>query len=158
MLSLIERGDTSATAVTLEKVATALGVPLASLFDDPTAVFDPVSRSEGRAPWRDPDTGYKRWNISPAGYASPLQIVEVEFPPRTRVAYETGPRRPVVHQQIWVLEGSMEITLGDTTYTLHRGDCLAMKLDVPITYRNRSSRTARYVVVIASSDRNLGRR
>ena len=34
MLSLIERGESSPTAVTLEKVATGLGVSLATLFED----------------------------------------------------------------------------------------------------------------------------
>jgi hypothetical protein len=31
----------------------------------------------------------------------------VQFPPRAQVAYETGAREPVVHQQIWVLEGTI---------------------------------------------------
>jgi transcriptional regulator with XRE-family HTH domain len=34
MISLIERGETSATAVVLEKIATGLGVTLGALFDD----------------------------------------------------------------------------------------------------------------------------
>jgi len=44
MISLIERGESSPTAVVLEKLATGLGVPLASLFDAPAAPADPVSR------------------------------------------------------------------------------------------------------------------
>ena len=35
MISLIERGESSPTAVVLEKLATGLGVPLASFFDAP---------------------------------------------------------------------------------------------------------------------------
>ena len=38
MISLIERGESSPTAVVLERLATGLGVPLASLFDPPSAV------------------------------------------------------------------------------------------------------------------------
>src|SRR3954470_16889728 len=37
MISLIERGESSPTAVVLEKLATGLGVMLASLFDPPAA-------------------------------------------------------------------------------------------------------------------------
>ena len=44
MISLVERGETSPTAVVLEKLATALGVSLASLFDAPSASAEPVSR------------------------------------------------------------------------------------------------------------------
>jgi hypothetical protein len=32
----------------------------------------------------------------------PIQIVEVQFPPRGRVAFETGARGHRVHQQVWV--------------------------------------------------------
>jgi len=34
MLSLVERGETSPTAVVLEKIATALGISLAAMFDE----------------------------------------------------------------------------------------------------------------------------
>jgi len=37
MISLIERGETSPTAVFLEKLAAGLGMPLASLFEGPAA-------------------------------------------------------------------------------------------------------------------------
>src|SRR6187401_774072 len=50
MLSLIERGESSPTAVILEKLAAGLRVTLASLFDAPTAAAQapsgPVSRRE----------------------------------------------------------------------------------------------------------------
>lgn len=149
MLSLIERGESSPTAIVLEKIATALGVPLASLFEDPSARASPVSRRADRTPWRDPQAGYQRWNISPPGFPSPIQIIDVIFPPHAKVAFETGVREPEVHQQIWVKDGQMEVTLGSVTYSLSKGDCLAMKLDRPITYRNRTDKPANYVVVIA---------
>lgn len=158
MLSLIERGESSPTAIVLEKVATALGVPLASLFEDPAATVNPVSRRVDRTAWRDPQAGYQRWNISPPGYPSPIQIVEVVFPPKAKVAFETAAREPEVHQQIWMTDGQMEVSLGPVTYSLAKGDCLAMKLDQPITYRNRTTKPAHYVVVIATPDRTTLRK
>src|SRR6266404_7959741 len=129
MISLVERGESSPTAVVLEKIATGLGVPLAALFDDPRASVNPVSRSDDRTPWRDPQSGYVRRNISPANFPSPIQIVEVVLPAGARVAYETGARDVTMHQQIWVQEGSVEVTLGSVTYRLAPDDCLAMQLD-----------------------------
>src|SRR5436853_6995678 len=41
MISLIERGESSPTAVVLEKLAVGLNVPLASLFDAPAAAEGP---------------------------------------------------------------------------------------------------------------------
>lgn len=150
MLSLIERAESSPTAVVLERIATGLGVPLASLFEDSTASASPVSRRAERTPWRDPQSGYVRCNISPANFPSPIQIVEVVLPPGARVAYETGARAMNIHQQIWVQVGDIEITLGHTTHRLAQDDCLAMRLDEPITYRNRTRKPARYIVVVAT--------
>jgi transcriptional regulator with XRE-family HTH domain len=149
MISLIERGESSPTAVVLEKLATGLGVPLASLFDAPAASVDPVSRRKDQVEWRDPASGYVRRNVSPAGFPSPLQIVEVAFPPGARVAYETGARPGVTHQQIWVLQGAIEVTLVKERYELGAGDCLAMVLDRPITFRNSTAKPARYAVILA---------
>jgi len=150
MLSLIERGESSPTAVVLEKIATGLGVTLASLFEDPTAPISPVSRREDRTPWKDPQTGYIRRNISPANYPSPLQIVEVVLPAGARVAYETSAREAVVHQQIWIQEGTIELTLGRLVYRLTEDDCLAMKLDAPTTFHNPMRKRARYIVALAT--------
>jgi hypothetical protein len=150
MISLIERGETSPTAVVLEKIATGLGVSLATLFEISTAPASPVSRREERTPWRDPESGYLRWNISPPNFDSPIQIVEVLLPAGARVAYETGARDVHIHQQIWVQQGNIEVTLGRTVYGLCEGDCFAMRLNEPIAFHNRTRKPAKYVVVIAT--------
>jgi transcriptional regulator with XRE-family HTH domain len=151
MISLIERGESSPTAVVLEKIATGLGVPLATLFDDATAAASPVSRRVDRSVWRDPQSGYLRRNISPANFPSPIRIVEVVLPAGARVAYETAAREVSIHQQIWVQTGSIEITLGSVTYRLAQDDCLAMQLNEPTAFRNRTSKPARYMVVVATA-------
>jgi transcriptional regulator with XRE-family HTH domain len=148
MISLIERGESSPTAVVLEKLAAGLGVPLAALFDAPEARAVPLSRRKDQVEWRDPASGYVRRNVSPAGFPSPIHIVEVLFPAGARVAYETAARPGVQHQQIWVLQGTIEVTVGRTNHRLEAGDCLAMVLDQPITFRNRTAKSARYAVVI----------
>jgi transcriptional regulator with XRE-family HTH domain len=158
MLSLIERGEASPTAVVLEKVATGLGVSLASLFEDPGAAVSPVSRKAERVPWKDPDTGYIRRNISPPGFPSPIQIVEVMLPAGARVAYETGARDASIHQQIWVQEGSIEITLGKATHKLNEDDCFAMQLNDQMVFRNRTRKPARYIVVLANERPRGGRK
>ena len=150
MLSLVERGESSPTAVVLDKIASALGVSLATLFDDAGAPVSPVSRPADRPPWRDPQSGYVRRNISPANFPSPIQIVEVVLPAGARVAYENAARDAGIHQQVWVQEGSVEVTLGRVTHRLAEGDCLAMQLNEPSAFRNRTRKAARYIVVVAS--------
>lgn len=158
MISRVERGESSATAVVLDKVATGLGVPLAALFEDSSTPASPISRRQDRMAWRDPQSGYVRRNISPANFPSPIRIVEVRFPPGARVAYETGARDVSLDQQIWVQEGTIEVTLGSATYLLSEDDCLAMKLNEPTTFHNPTRRTARYIVVLATERLPVSRR
>jgi transcriptional regulator with XRE-family HTH domain len=157
MISLVERAETSPTAVVLEKLATGLGVTLASLFDAPAAGRvagdGSLARKADQPEWRDPAsgyTGYTRRNVSPPGVAQPMQIVEVHFPAGARVAFETGARDVRVHQQIWVLDGSIDVTLGDVRHRLREGDCLAMQLDRPTMFHNPTRKPSRYAVVLAS--------
>jgi len=154
MISLVERGESSPTAVVLEKLAGGLGVMLAALFDAPAAAAaaasGPVARKDDQPQWRDPASGYVRRNVSPPGVPQPMQIVEVLFPPGGRVAFETGGRDVRVHQQVWVLEGAIDVTLGKELHRLRQGDCLAMQLDRPTMFHNPTRKATRYAVVIAS--------
>lgn len=150
MISVIERGESSPTAVVLEKLAVALGVALASLFDAPPAAPQPVARRADQPRWRDPQSGYVRRNVSPPGFPSPIRIVEVDFPAGARVAYETAERRPLQHQQVWVLRGRLQVQVGDEQHLLDTGDCLAHALDRPVAFHNPGREDARYIVVLAN--------
>ena len=156
MLSLIERGESSPTAVILEKLAAGLHVTLASLFDTPSATAkvsrDPVAHRQDQIEWKDPASGYVRRNVSPPGVPQPAQIVEVSFPAGARVAFESGARGVRVYQQIWVLQGAMNITVGKESHRLQAGDCLAMQLDRPTMFHNPTRKIARYVVVLSSEN------
>jgi quercetin dioxygenase-like cupin family protein len=159
MISLIERGEASSTAVVLDRLATGLGVPLAQLFDPPTdnaPSTSPIARRSEQATWRDPASGYVRRNVSPAQSGGSFRIVEVEFPAGGHVAFETTVHEPPLHQQVWVLAGSIQVTLGDQTHRLGRGDCLAMQLDQLIVFANPGEKPARYAVVIATMAIGLG--
>lgn len=158
MISLIERGEASPTAVVLEKLAAGLGVSLASLFEPDTAAPEPLARRAEQPVWRDPESGYLRRNVSPAGVGAPVQIVEVEFPAGARVALEGGPREPALHQQIWLLEGTLELTRGDRIDRLAVGDCLAMALAGPMVFCNPAPVPARYIVVIVADASRAARR
>ena len=80
------------------------------------------------------------------------------LPAGARVAYENGARGVRIHQQIWVLEGSLEVTVGSVTHRLSADDCLAMRLDEPTAFRNRTRRPARYVVALTTEGSRAPRR
>jgi quercetin dioxygenase-like cupin family protein len=139
--------------VVLERLAAALGVTLASLFDAPVPADSPVVRRAQQPVWRDPESGYLRRNVTPAGADQPARIVEVEFPAGARVAFDTGPRDVPVRQQVWVLQGSIRVMAGAQEHRLDEGDCLAMQLDGPTMFHNPTEAAARYAVVIAAEGR-----
>ncbi|MEW6706314.1 MAG: XRE family transcriptional regulator [Pseudomonadota bacterium] len=151
-ISLIERGQSSPTATVLDKLAAGLGVTLAALFEEgdvPASEPSPLARLAEQPVWTDPASGYVRRNLSPA-VRTPLQLVDVSFPAGQRVAYDSAPRETEIHQQVLMIEGVMELRVGDAQWRLEPGDCLAMRLDQPIVYRNPTRKPARYLVALVT--------
>jgi transcriptional regulator with XRE-family HTH domain len=148
MISKIERAESSPTAALLGRLCSGLGLSLASLFEDEARRGAPLARAADQPVWRDPATGYVRRDVAPPGTGSPVDIVDVVFPPGARVTYD----RPLTirgsDQHVWVFEGSLELTVGGTTHRLEAGDCLHMRLDTTITYHNPTDRPVHYAVIL----------
>jgi transcriptional regulator with XRE-family HTH domain len=158
MISFIERGESSPTANVLDKLAAGLGVTLASLFaEEEQPEAPPLPRRADQPAWRDPETGYARRNLSPPGFPSRVELVEVVLPARARVAFDTGSRSPAIDQQVWVLEGSMRVTVGGISHDLAAGDCLAMRVDRPTAFHNPADRPTRYLVALTMATGPAGR-
>jgi transcriptional regulator with XRE-family HTH domain len=157
MISLIERGESSPTASVLDKLAAGLGVTLASLFAETEAIAaSPMSRCADQRIWRDPASGYVRRNLSPSGFPSPIELVEVILPAGARVTYDTGRRAVGVSQQIWIIEGEIDLTLGEETYRLSIGDCMVMDIERLTIFHNSSGQPARYLVALATDANRAG--
>lgn len=159
MISKIERCESSPTATVLNKLSVGLGTLLPNLFGPESYAQprlqqrDPVVSRKGQPEWTDPDTGYKRRTLTPATAAQPLQLSEIHFPPGARVTFENAYGDAKVMQQVWMLDGSMELRLGKELSQLKSGDCMAMTLDRPITFHNPGKKNARYLVAILRSAR-----
>jgi transcriptional regulator with XRE-family HTH domain len=146
MISKIERGAASPTAELLGRLAVGFEVTLASLFAPASAeAAPPLARRDEQPVWRDPSSGYVRRNVSPPGW--PVEIVEVEFPAGGRVLFDTYADAGI-HQQIWIQDGVLELTLTGRRHLLEAGDCLAMRLDQPLAFHNPGERPVRYAVVL----------
>jgi transcriptional regulator with XRE-family HTH domain len=152
MISRIERGEASPTAALLGRLCAALGVSMSGFFaaEDRTAPASPLSRRAAQPVWRDPATGYVRRNVSPRLPGSALEIVDVTFPAGERVSFDNPWSSRPTEQIVWVLEGTIELTVGDETHRLGPGDSLHMRLDRPVAYHNPGPTPARYAVVLAA--------
>ncbi len=148
MISRIERAEASATAALLGRLCAGLGISLAALFADDTKPLSPVSRAADQPVWRDPASGYLRRDVTPRGTGSPVEIVDVTFPPGARVAFKSPWLVRGIDQHVWVLDGTLELTLGATLHRLETGDCVHVRLDEPIAYRNPTDRAVRYAVIL----------
>ena len=150
MISMIERATANPTAVVLDKLANGLGIPLASLFSgaESPAPFHPLIRHAEQPVWQDPESAYIRRSLTPQGSKNSAQLVEVLFPAHARVTYDIAQRNHAIQQQIWIIEGQMQIQLGEQTYQLHQGDCLAIELNCPIIFSNPTPQPCRYLLAI----------
>jgi transcriptional regulator with XRE-family HTH domain len=155
MISRIERGESSPTAVLLNKLSIGLGVLLPALFGRSsyraTGKPNPVSTRGEQAEWRDPTTGYLRRTLTPRGATQQqlqLQLHEVRLPAGAHVTFEDAPSPSRIRRQIWLLTGTIRVQLGSDTHHLRVGDCMAMQLDAPITIHNPGRTAARYLLAI----------
>jgi transcriptional regulator with XRE-family HTH domain len=149
MLSLIERAESSPTAVILERLAVGLNVTLATLFESHTEseiLSEPILRRACQAEWCDPETGYVRRSLSPPHVEQPLQLVEIAFPAKARVVFQSHGRDVTIYQQIVMLEGTIEVTFDNKCHRLKAGDCLAMKVEGTNVFENPTRKPARYLV------------
>ena len=147
MLSRIERGESSPTAHLLGKICNGLGVTLSALFAATEAPSSPLARRDSQPTWRDPASRYLRRNVSPAATGSPVDITEIEFPPGASVAFDSQ-RLAGKDQHVWVLSGTLEMELSGELFRLETGDCLFMRFDRPVLFRNSTKRTTRYAVIV----------
>ena len=113
----------------LERLAVGLNVTLATLFEMDTeseVASEPVQRRACQSEWRDPETGYVRRNLSPPNVPQPLQLVEIEFPAKARVVFESQGRDVAIYQQFVMLEGTIETIYENQCHRINGGDGLAL--------------------------------
>ncbi|MBB4183586.1 transcriptional regulator with XRE-family HTH domain [Sinorhizobium terangae] len=148
MISRIERGETSPTAQLLAKLCSALGTTLSALFAFDVKDASPVARRADQRLWRDPESGYLRRSVSPEGVGSPVDIVQVEFPPHARVVFERQPADRGITQHLWLFSGRLELTMEGGSHLLEAGDCLFMGLEEAHVFHNPHDEPAHYAVIL----------
>jgi transcriptional regulator with XRE-family HTH domain len=152
MISKVERGESSPTAVVLGKLSAALELTMSELLagagpDAPAAgAAATVRRSADTPLWRDPDTGYERRQVSTARF--PVDVTEVTLPPGARVPYPAG-AYAFIAQLVWVQSGELTLIDGPAAHFLAAGDTFELGAPQPREFRNEGAADCRYVVVVA---------
>jgi transcriptional regulator with XRE-family HTH domain len=147
MISKVERGEASPTAVLLGRLSGAFGITLSTLLARAEGVGSRVSRAGEQAIWRDPGTGLLRTTVSPVGAGS-IDVVKCELPPAQSIAYPAS-AFAFIEQQILILKGTLHFIEGREIHELRSGDCLQLGSPADCVFENRQRVICAYLVVVA---------
>ncbi len=158
MISKIERGESSPTAVVLGKLSAALELSIAELLGfgpagshheagvpAPARAAGQVRRAADTPQWRDPDTGYLRRQVSTPRF--PVAVTEVVLPAGARVPYPAG-AYAFIAQLVWVLSGRLTLADGPDVHELSAGDTFELGEPRAREFRNDTAGDCRYLVVV----------
>ncbi|MEV0898958.1 XRE family transcriptional regulator [Actinoplanes sp. NPDC049802] len=146
MISRIERGESSPTAVLLGRLSAAFQLSIAALLDDAgTGPATGVRRGTEAAEWRDPGTGYRRRQITGPGF--PAEIAEIHLPAGARVPYPAA-AFAFIRQIVWVLDGRLTFHDGDAVHELGPGDTIELGEPAERAFVNATGSDCRYVVIL----------
>ena len=146
-ISLIERGDSSPSVSTLHRLATALGVPITSFFQEPEAQVQViVTRATER---RSLGTG----DIQMESLGSGLRGQAMELFAVTLTPGSSSGTEAIVHaghEVVYCIEGQVEYRIDGRSYVLSAGDALLFEARLPHCWRNQGQDPAMFLLVFQS--------
>ena len=147
MIARVEKAESSATAALLGRLCAGLGVTLSSVVAASERPAERLSRRAAQPVWQDPESGYVRRHVSPPAAASGIEIVAVDLPPGAEIPYAPW-QSNAYSQQLYVLAGTLRLTIGEETVALSPGDCIDFDVGRAVTFKNSGQTSAHYVVCI----------
>lgn len=149
MVSQIESGRLSPSLHTLGKIATALGVSIASLFDGEAPGRIQVTRKRDY-PVVSFDGTSEKWSVLGAGlFDGKIRAVASTLGPRSRgVKTDKVLIKPGQMKLFYVLEGEVALHYNGERHRLDAGDSALLDGSTPHGWENVGSRKARALWVI----------
>ncbi|MEX2101923.1 MAG: XRE family transcriptional regulator [Actinomycetota bacterium] len=147
-ISLLERDETNASVPTLLRLCSILGVRIGSLFDEPRTN---LLRKAEREAANFGGFGIQDVVLTPR-WERRLQVLESQIEPRGRSGDEPH-AFDADAELIYVLRGSLSLTIGGTTERLRAGDAFLLDPKEPHTWENPStsaSATVLWIITPAS--------
>ncbi|HEU5035674.1 MAG TPA: cupin domain-containing protein [Nocardioides sp.] len=138
-LSRLENGRVSPTVATLAKVVEAMGETMATLFAEPPGPQQPVVRRADRHLMR--SRGVLDSQVTP-GWAKSLEVLESLVEPG-QGSSDSLHTHAGDEECVLVLEGELDLYLGDERHRLGVGDSATFGSRVPHRWRNPSAEPAR---------------
>ena len=150
MLSTIERGEKSPTLPIIVRIAAGFGISLSTLLGaepDPSSVA--VIRAAHRIVFRDPETGFERWMLSPAHVDNGLEFVLHRLPAGCSTGLLPVYASPT-EKYLTVHSGTLSVVVDDQRHVLQTGDAIYFQVQAPYRFLNEDPRMdCTYYMVIA---------
>lgn len=146
-LSRLERAEISPTAALLSRLCTAYQRTVSQLLAEAEPAAPQLVRADRQAVWQDETSGFTRRSVSPPHSGLRGEVVEAVLTPSADISYEGSPVAGLEHH-IWVLEGTLEVTVGGKTHEVQAGDCLRVRLWGASRFRCPGRDPVRYALLI----------
>lgn len=151
MLSKVERGEKSPTIGVAKRIAHALEAPLSVLMGDEPAPRRAVAlvRKDQRPVFRDAETGFQRYLLSPIMAGMAVEVVLHHLPPRISTG-KLPPYPSGTGKHVLATRGRIVVGIDGAETVLEEGDSLYFEADVEHWFENRTARPSEYYLVISA--------
>ncbi|WP_190084680.1 helix-turn-helix domain-containing protein [Streptomyces longisporoflavus] len=148
-LSRAERAEISPTASLLNRLCAVYGRTMSQLLSEVEAEPAQLVRAAEQSVWTDEASGFVRRSVSPPHAGLRGELVEGRLEAGADVAYDRPPV-PGLEQHIWVLDGTLEVTVQGESHALDVGDCLRFRLWGATRFRCVGETAVRYALVVVA--------
>lgn len=146
-LSRLERVEISPTATLLSRLCAVYQRTMSQLLAEVEPQAPHLVRADRQAVWHDEASGFTRRSVSPPHPGLRGEVVEASLQPGADLSYEGSPV-PGLEHHIWVLDGTLEVTVDSTTHEVRAGDCLRVSLWGASRFRCPGPDPVRYALLI----------
>lgn len=146
-LSRAERAEISPTASLLNRLCHVYGRTMSQLLSEVESEPALLVRAAEQPVWEGRASGFVRRSVSPPHAGLRGEIVEGRLSAGADIAYDRPPV-PGLEQHIWVLEGTLDVTVQEAEHRLLAGDCLRMRVWGATRFRCAGPEAVRYVLAV----------
>jgi transcriptional regulator with XRE-family HTH domain len=152
MIGKVETNASSPTAGILGRLCSGLGITMSALMASVEGEEATLLAADDQPHWRDRPTGLARTAVSPRTSFSAVEIARLHLQAGAIVEYPAPPNVGYA-QHIVGVSGSVRFTVGESSFVVGRGDCVAARIDRPTRFEVLGDDAAEYLVVIERAGR-----
>ena len=152
MIAKVESHVSSPTAGVLGRLCAGLGITMSALMAAVETEEATLLAADDQPRWRDAATGLERTAVSPSASFSGVDVARLLLPPRTVVEYPAPPSVGYA-QHIVGLAGCVRFTVGQASFDVGAGDCVAARIDRPTRFEVQGDEAAEYLVILERGTR-----